>query len=153
VAPPEIIGTIRAGSLVIREARSQLPQKAKKREKDTRRSVLRYAERHLLCREAVSPRRRKWPEPRSPPNLRLVSKYTGPDRGNVDRLHVFELIGKRAQGKACEAIQGVISSGTVPWSTRYGTLKTCAMTLGKRDVASLLDKTLQEDAAADKAPS
>jgi ferritin-like metal-binding protein YciE len=97
---------------------------------------------------------------------------------HVDRLQqVFELIGKRAQGKTCEAIQGIIAEGEENIEefkgsaaidaglissaqavehyemARYGTLKTWAMTLGKKDVASLLDKTLQEEGATDKALS
>jgi ferritin-like metal-binding protein YciE len=32
--------------------------------------------------------------------------------GHVERLQqVFEIIGKRAQGKTCEAIQGIIAEG------------------------------------------
>jgi ferritin-like metal-binding protein YciE len=97
---------------------------------------------------------------------------------HVDRLQqVFELIGKRAQGKTCEAIQGIIAEGEEIIEefkgsaaidaglissaqavehyemAGYGTLKTWAMTLGKKDVASLLDKTLQEEGATDKALS
>ncbi|WP_018899284.1 ferritin-like domain-containing protein [Rhizobium sp. 2MFCol3.1] len=95
--------------------------------------------------------------------------------GHVDRLHqVFELIGKRAQGKTCEAIQGIIAEGEEIIEefkgspaidaglissaqavehyemARYGTLKTWAQTLGKKDVVTLLDQTLQEEAATDK---
>jgi ferritin-like metal-binding protein YciE len=95
--------------------------------------------------------------------------------GHVDRLQqVFELIGKRAQGKTCEAIQGIIAEGEEIIEefkgspaidaglissaqavehyemARYGTLKTWAQTLGKKDVVTLLDQTLQEEAATDK---
>jgi len=95
--------------------------------------------------------------------------------GHGDRLQqVFELIGKRAQGKTCEAIQGIIAEGEEIIEefkgspaidaglissaqavehyemARYGTLKTWAQTLGKKDVVTLLDQTLQEEAATDK---
>jgi len=95
--------------------------------------------------------------------------------GHVDRLQqVFELIGKRAQGKTCEAIQGIIAEGEEIIEefkgspaidaglissaqavehyemARYGTLKTWAQTLGKKDVVTLLDQTLQEEAATGK---
>jgi ferritin-like metal-binding protein YciE len=103
------------------------------------------------------------------------TKHREQTEGHVDRLQqVFELIGKRAQGKTCEAIQGIIAEGEEIIEefkgspaidaglissaqavehyemARYGTLKTWAQTLGKKDVATLLDQTLQEEAATDK---
>ncbi|MGO7718773.1 YciE/YciF ferroxidase family protein, partial [Rhizobium johnstonii] len=82
-------------------------------------------------------------------------KHREETEGQVERLQkVFELIGKRAQGKTCEAIQGIIAEGeeimeefkgTVALDAglisaaqavehyeiaRYGTLKTWAATLG-----------------------
>ncbi len=103
------------------------------------------------------------------------TKHREQTEGHVDRLQqVFELIGKRAQGKTCEAIQGIIAEGEEIIEefkgspaidaglissaqavehyemARYGTLKTWAQTLGKKDVATLLDQTLQEEADTDK---
>ncbi|MQW87256.1 ferritin-like domain-containing protein [Sinorhizobium saheli] len=97
---------------------------------------------------------------------------------HVERLQqVFELIGKRAQGKTCEAIQGIIAEGEEIAEdfkgspaldaglisaaqavehyeiARYGTLKTWATQLGLKDVVPLLDATLQEEGATDKALS
>ncbi|ANP87985.1 ferritin-like domain-containing protein [Rhizobium leguminosarum] len=94
---------------------------------------------------------------------------------HVERLQqVFELMGKRAQGKTCEAIQGIIAEGEEIMEefkgtaaldaglisaaqavehyeiARYGTLKTWAATLGLKDAVSLLDQTLQEETATDK---
>jgi ferritin-like metal-binding protein YciE len=83
-------------------------------------------------------------------------------------------MGKRAQGKTCEAIQGIIAEGEEIMEefkgtaaldaglisaaqavehyeiARYGTLKTWAATLGLKDAVGLLDQTLQEETATDK---
>ena len=94
----------------------------------------------------------------------------------VERLQqVFEAIGKRAQGKTCPAIDGIIEEGEEILSeykgspaldagliasaqavehyemTRYGTLKRWAEVLGMSDVLTLLDATLQEEAKTDEA--
>ena len=87
---------------------------------------------------------------------------------HVERLQqVFEIMGKRAQGKTCDAIEGIVSEGeeiiesfkgTAALDaglissaqavehyeiTRYGTLKRWAEVLGMDDAAKLLDATLQ----------
>ncbi len=92
----------------------------------------------------------------------------------VERLQqVFELIGKPARAKTCEAMQGITSEmeedledfGGTPAGdavlaacaqavehyeiARYGTLKTWATQLGHADAAKLLDETLQEEKKAD----
>ncbi|ACI57534.1 ferritin-like metal-binding protein YciE [Rhizobium leguminosarum] len=102
-------------------------------------------------------------------------KHLEQTESQVERLQqVFEKIGKRAQGKTCEAIQGIIAEGEEIMEefkgtpaldaglisaaqavehyeiARYGTLKTWAATLGFKDVVSLLDQTLQEETATDK---
>ncbi|MBB3542528.1 MULTISPECIES: ferritin-like domain-containing protein [unclassified Rhizobium] len=102
-------------------------------------------------------------------------KHREQTEGHVERLQqVFEIVGKRAQGKTCEAIQGIIAEGEEIIDefkgspaidaglisaaqavehyeiARYGTLKTWAQTLGKKDVVALLDATLKEEAATDK---
>ena len=84
--------------------------------------------------------------------------------GHVERLQqVFEIIGKRAQAKTCEAIKGILEEGEEIMDeysesealdaglvasaqavehyemSRYGTLKTWAGQLGKKDVVKLLD--------------
>lgn len=93
---------------------------------------------------------------------------------HVERLEqVFELIGKPARGKTCDAIEGIISEGEdiaeefkgTPALdaglisaaqavehyeiTRYGTLKRWATELGMKDAASLFDKTLKEEFVTD----
>jgi len=93
----------------------------------------------------------------------------------VERLQqVFEIIGKPARGKTCEAMQGLTSEmeedledfGDSPAAdavlvgcaqavehyeiARYGTLKTWASQLGYEDAAKLLDETLQEEKKTDE---
>jgi ferritin-like metal-binding protein YciE len=102
-------------------------------------------------------------------------KHREETEGHVERLQqVFELIGKRAQGKTCEAIQGIIAEGEEIMEefkgtpaidaglissaqavehyeiARYGTLKTWAQTLGFKEAVTLLDQTLQEEGKTDK---
>ncbi|WP_343315289.1 ferritin-like domain-containing protein [Brucella sp. BE17] len=102
-------------------------------------------------------------------------KHREQTEGHVERLQkCFEILGKRAQGKTCDAIEGILSegeeiieefSGTAALDaglissaqavehyeiTRYGTLKRWAETLGYKDVANLLDQTLQEEGQTDK---
>lgn len=95
--------------------------------------------------------------------------------GHVERLQqVFEILGKRAQGKTCDAIEGIVAEGEEIMEeykgtaaldaglvsaaqavehyeiTRYGTLKRWAETLGMKDAAKLLDQTLQEESKTDE---
>jgi ferritin-like metal-binding protein YciE len=94
--------------------------------------------------------------------------------GHVERLQqIFEIMGKRAQAKTCEAIKGILEEGEEIMDdysesealdaglaasaqavehyemARYGTLKTWATQLGLKDVVSLLDETLQEEKKTD----
>ncbi|MCL7999821.1 ferritin-like domain-containing protein [Brucella sp. 21LCYQ03] len=93
---------------------------------------------------------------------------------HIERLQqVFELLGKRAKGKTCDAIEGIIAEGeeiidefkgTRAFDaglissaqavehyeiTRYGTLKRWATKLGHKEIAKLLDATLQEEGQTD----
>ena len=93
---------------------------------------------------------------------------------HVERLQeVFELIGRRAQAKTCEAIKGILEEGEEIMEeyngsealdagllaagqavehyemSRYGTLKTWASQLGLKNAVSLLDETLQEEKQTD----
>jgi ferritin-like metal-binding protein YciE len=95
--------------------------------------------------------------------------------GQVARLEqVFEMIGKPARGKPCEAIKGIIEEGKEVMEdfegsdaldaglvagaqavehyeiSRYGTLKTWATQLGMPDAAKLFDETLQEEKKTDQ---
>lgn len=95
--------------------------------------------------------------------------------GQVDRLQqVFESIGKRAQGKTCEAIKGLLEEceelleeATEPSPVRdagliacgqavehyemarYGALIAWATTLGNRDAIALLQANLDQEKKAD----
>ncbi|EJC64655.1 hypothetical protein Rleg5DRAFT_1409 [Rhizobium leguminosarum bv. viciae WSM1455] len=96
-------------------------------------------------------------------------------QSHVERLEqVFEMIGKPARGKTCEAIQGIIAEadeimdefkGTVALDAglissaqavehyeiaRYGTLIAWAKQLGIKDAVPLLQATLAEEEATDK---
>jgi ferritin-like metal-binding protein YciE len=95
--------------------------------------------------------------------------------GHIERLEqIFELLGKPARGKTCDAILGIIEEGKSIMDefkgtqaldaglisaaqavehyemARYGTLKTWASQLGMKDAAKLLDATLKEEEAADQ---
>ncbi len=95
--------------------------------------------------------------------------------GQIERLEqVFEIVGKAARGKTCEAIQGIIAEGEEIMEefkgspaldagllaaaqavehyeiARYGTLKAWAAQLGLADAERLLDQTLQEETATDE---
>ena len=103
-------------------------------------------------------------------------KHRQETEAHVERLErIFELLGKRAQGKTCPGIEGILEEGeemmdefkgTVALDaalisaaqavehyeiTRYGTLKRWAEELGMTDAVKLLDQTLQEEAATDEA--
>jgi ferritin-like metal-binding protein YciE len=103
-------------------------------------------------------------------------KHQAETEGQVDRLEqVFGIIGKKAQGKTCEAIVGIIEEGQEIIKeykgspaldpgllagaqavehyeiSRYGTLKTWAEELGLEDAVDLLDQTLQEEKNTDMA--
>ncbi len=94
--------------------------------------------------------------------------------GHVERLQtIFDMIGRRAQAKTCEAIKGILEEGAEVMEdyaaspaldaglvaggqavehyemSRYGTLKTWATQLGMKDAAGLLDQTLQEEKKTD----
>lgn len=102
-------------------------------------------------------------------------KHLEETEGHVERLEqIFELVGKPARGKTCDAILGIIEEGKAVIEdfkgtpaldaglvsaaqavqhyeiARYGTLKTWAQQLGMGDAAKLLDATLQEELATDR---
>ena len=101
-------------------------------------------------------------------------KHKDETEGQIERLQqVFEILGKRPQGKTCDAIEGIISEGEEIMDeykrtaaldaglvsaaqavehyeiTRYGTLKRWAETLGMTDAVKLLDETLQQESKTD----
>ncbi len=95
--------------------------------------------------------------------------------GQVDRLErVFEMVGKRPQGKTCEAMQGILAEGEEVMDdfadsealdagllaaaqavehyeiARYGTLRSWAAQLGMNDAVTLFEETLQEEKKTDQ---
>lgn len=99
-------------------------------------------------------------------------KHRDETEGQVERLvQVFEIIGKRAQGKTCPAIDGILEEGEEVLDEyegapaldaglvgsaqavehyeicRYTGLKGWATLLGMADAAALLDQNLQEELA------
>lgn len=130
-----------------------------------------YAERKIL--KALP----KMARAASSPDLKAAfEKHKDETEGHIERLQqVFELMGKRAQGKTCDAIEGIIAEGEEVIEsfkgspaidaglissaqavehyeiTRYGTLKRWAEVLGMSDAAALLGTTLDEEANTDEA--
>ena len=101
-------------------------------------------------------------------------KHREETQGQIERLEqVFELLGKRAQGVTCEAINGILEEGDSLMEdfgesealdagilaaaqavghyeiVRYGTLKAWGLELGMNDAAKLLDQNLQEEKKTD----
>lgn len=101
-------------------------------------------------------------------------KHRAQTEAQVERLQeVFEILGKRAQGKTCPAIDGIIEEGEEIMEdfkgtpaldaglisaaqavehyeiTRYGTLKRWAQNLGMAKAVTLLDTTLKEEEKTD----
>jgi len=96
-------------------------------------------------------------------------------QGQIERLEqIFELLGKPARGKTCEAIQGILTegeeileeykgtaaldAGLISFAqavehyeiARYGTLKSWAKQLGLKEAIPSLDANLQEEIATDQ---
>jgi ferritin-like metal-binding protein YciE len=101
-------------------------------------------------------------------------KHYEETEGQVERLEqIFELLGKPARGKTCDAIMGILDEGKEIMDeykgtealdagllaaaqavehyeiSRYGTLKQWAMQLGMKDAVRLLDQTLQQEKKTD----
>lgn len=128
-----------------------------------------YAERKILKALPKMQRAAQAPELKA-----AFEKHRVETEGQIERLQqVFELMGKRAQGKTCEAIEGILSEGEEIMDefkdtaaldaglvsaaqavehyeiTRYGTLKRWAMELGMTDAVALLDASLKEESKTD----
>ncbi|MGV8939827.1 MAG: ferritin-like domain-containing protein [Allorhizobium sp.] len=130
-----------------------------------------YAERKIL---KALPKMAKGAQ--SPELKAAFEKHRGETEGQIERLQeIFEILGKRAQGKTCHAIEGILEEGEEILDeykgspaldaglvssaqavehyeiARYGTMKRWAETLGMKDVAKLLAATLDEETMTDKA--
>ncbi len=111
----------------------------------------------------------------SPEGKQAFLTHKDQTEGQIERLQqVFELIGKPARGKTCEAIQGILAEGEEIMEefmgspaldagliasaqavehyeiARYGTLKSWASQLGLADAVPLLDANLQEELQTDE---
>jgi ferritin-like metal-binding protein YciE len=109
---------------------------------------------------------------------KAFEKHKEETEGQVERLQqVFEIFGKRAQGKTCPAIDGILEEGEEVLDeykgtpaldaglvaaaqavehyeiARYGTLKRWAQMLNLPQAVDLLDETLQQESATDEALS
>jgi len=129
-----------------------------------------YAERKILKSLPRMARAAQSPELKA-----AFQKHQGETEVQIERLQgIFEIIGKPARGKTCEAIDGILAEGdeiaeeykgTAALDagliasaqavehyeiTRYGTLKRWALVLGMKDAAKLLDATLQEESNTDE---
>jgi ferritin-like metal-binding protein YciE len=103
-------------------------------------------------------------------------KHHDETEGQIERLEqVFELLGKPARGKKCDAIEGILDEGKEIMEeyeeepaldagllaaaqavehyeiSRYGTLRSWAAKLGMKDAVKLLDQTLAEEKKTDDA--
>ncbi|MBE7183800.1 MAG: ferritin-like domain-containing protein [Methylobacterium mesophilicum] len=128
-----------------------------------------YAERKIL---KTLPKMAKGAQ--SPELRAAIEKHRDQTEGQIERLQqVFEIFGKRAQGKTCEAIEGIVAEGEEILDqykdtdaldagiiasaqavehyeiTRYGTLKRWAETLGLSKAADLIDQNLAEEKQTD----
>ena len=102
-------------------------------------------------------------------------KHHDETEGQVERLEqIFELLGKAARGKKCDAIEGILDEGKEIMEeyadtpaldagllaaaqavehyeiSRYGTLKAWALKLNNPQAAKLLDQTLAEEKKTDE---
>ena len=128
---------------------------------DTLRDIY-YAERKILKSLPKMARAAQSPDLKA-----AFEKHREQTEGQIERLQkVFEIIGKAARGKTCDAIEGILAEGDEIMEeykdnvaldagllaaaqavehyeiTRYGTLKRWAEVLGLSEAAALLDETL-----------
>jgi ferritin-like metal-binding protein YciE len=111
----------------------------------------------------------------SPELQKALLSHLEETKGQVARLEeIGEILGKKLTGKSCAGMKGVLEEGSevledtdkgivrdaalIGASQRvehyemagYGTARDFAKTLGKNDIARLLEETLEEEKAADK---
>lgn len=129
-----------------------------------------YAERQIL--KALP----KMTKAATSPDLKAgFEQHQAETEGHVERLErVFEILGKPARGKTCDAILGILDEGKSIMEefkgtqaldaglaaaaqavehyeiARYGTLRSWAKQLGHTEAADLLGQTLAEEEAADR---
>ena len=97
------------------------------------------------------------------PDLRAaLEQHLGQTEGQVNRLEkIFKKIGEKPTGKTCKAMKGLVEEGkeiidedgdesVLDAALIYGTARTFASLLGEEEAVEALQKTLDEEAAADK---
>lgn len=111
----------------------------------------------------------------SPELKRAFENHVEETKTQIERLtQIFELLGKPAKGKKCEAMKGLLAEGQELMSENvepevldagliasaqkvehyeiagYGTARTWAQLLGHTEAAELLNQTLDEESATDE---
>jgi ferritin-like metal-binding protein YciE len=112
---------------------------------------------------------------KSPELRQAFETHLEETKGQIERLdEIFETLGKKATGKTCHGMQGLVEEGSEMMQeldkgdvrdaalisaaqrvehyeiAAYGTVREYAKMLGKKDVAKLLDQTLEEEKATDE---
>jgi ferritin-like metal-binding protein YciE len=110
----------------------------------------------------------------SPELLEAIENHLAETEGQIAKVEqVFEILGKKAVAKKCEAMEGLIKEGEEVMKdtekgpqrdagiisaaqkvehyeiASYGTLRTFASTLGMEDAAAILEEILEEEKNAD----
>jgi ferritin-like metal-binding protein YciE len=112
---------------------------------------------------------------KSPELRQAFETHLEETKGQIERLdQIFETLGKKATGKTCHGMQGLVEEGSEMMQeldkgdvrdaalisaaqrvehyeiAAYGTVREYAKMLGHKDVAKLLDETLDEEKATDE---
>ena|SRR5438270_14704 len=112
---------------------------------------------------------------KSPELKQAFETHLEETKGQIERLdEIFEGLGKKATGKTCHGMQGLIEEGTEMMQelgkgdvrdaalisaaqrvehyeiAAYGTVREYAKILGRKDAVSLLEETLEEEKATDE---
>ncbi len=111
----------------------------------------------------------------SPDLKKAFETHLEETQGHIERLdQIFETLGKSPKGKVCHGMQGLLEEGSevlkeadkggvrdaalISAAQRvehyemagYGSVREFASLLGQKEIASLLDETLEEEKAADE---
>ena len=111
----------------------------------------------------------------SPDLKKAFETHLEETQGHVERLdQIFEILGKSPRGKVCHGMEGLLEEGSevmeeaekggvrdaamISAAQRvehyemagYGSVREYANLLGQKEIASLLDETLEEEKAADE---
>jgi ferritin-like metal-binding protein YciE len=112
---------------------------------------------------------------KSPELRQAFETHLEETKGQIERLdQIFETLGKKATGKTCHGMQGLVEEGSEMMQeldkgdvrdaalisaaqrvehyeiAAYGTVREYAKMLGHKDIAKLLDETLDEEKATDE---